>query len=400
MRRYAFRAVSASGELLSGLADAANRIDLEARLRQSGHELVSARERPSLPRFLGKRVDARAMIHFCFHLEQMLGAGISVVDALSDLRGSSGNPKLDDTITDILGSIHGGATLADAFAAHPDVFDPVFLAQIRTGETTGELDRALRQIGHALEREEDLRSFLGRITIYPAFVLGITLSALLVALVFVMPEVARLFKSSGVSLPMQTRVLMACAGFMQNYGLHLLTMLAACVAVTAGLLGCTSAGRELRDKLRLGFPVLGAIYRKILLARLAGTVSDLYSAGVHALEIFRICRDSTGNILFDAALARIEADVSAGQGLSDAFTRSGLFPPIVLRMIRTGEQTGALDVALRNTCRYYEKDIHAATGRMQAAMEPLLLLFLGGLMLWVATAILGPIYDIVTKMRY
>lgn len=347
-----------------------------------------------------RRLGVRARIHFCFHLEQMLAAGIPIVEALTDLRGFSDDEALDELVDDILGRIHGGATLADALAAHPDTFDVVFCAQIRTGEATGELDQSLRRIRQALEREEDLRGFIGRIAIYPAFVLGITFAALLVALIYVVPEIARLFKSSGVPLPFQTRLLMGCASFLQVYGVQLVLICGTALGVTIWLLNGTHAGRIQRDRMRLSFPVLGALYRKILLARIAGSVSDLYAAGVHALDIFRICRNSTGNTLFDAAMLRIEAEVSAGQALSEAFSGCELFPPVVLRMIRTGEQTGALDKALENATRYYEKDIQAAASRLQAAVEPLLLLFLGTLVLWVAMAILGPVYDIVASMRY
>ena len=304
-----------------------------------------------------------------------------------------------ETIAAIVESIEGGRSLSQAMSENNRMFDGVFCSLVRAGETSGNLPDVLHELSESLKREDELGAYVQKLTIYPAIVLGVTCLAVFVAMAYVVPELTKLFRSSGVALPLHTQILVALSGFVVRFWPALLfgTIVATITAVIA--IQTSPAAAQGWDRIKLTLPLFGDVYRKIILSRFANLFAMMYSSGISIMETIRISQDVVGNRIIRGALERIETLIAEGQNVTNAFSSVGLFPPLVVRMLRVGEHTGSLDQALQNVSYFYERDVRESIGRLQALLEPLLILVLGAVMLWVALSVLGPIYDVITKMK-
>ncbi len=399
MAIYAYKAMNAGGRMIRGEMEALNVVDLEMRLRRMELDLIDGKPARRGLYLYGAQVPVRERIHFCFHLEQLTRSGVPLVDALSDLRDSTGDPRFRQTIAGLVESIEGGRSLSQAMAEQGKVFDPVFCSLVRAGETSGNLPEVLRELTESLKREDELAAFAKKLLIYPSFVLVVTFAAIFVALVYVVPELAKLFRSTGHVLPLQTRVLVALSDFMAHYWSAVVLGLCALFAGGAVLIARNPRAAMRWDDFKLRVPLLGDVYRKIILSRFAGLFAMMYSSGIAILDTIRVAQDVVGNRVVREALERVERLIAEGQNVTAAFSATGLFPPLVVRMLRVGEHTGSLDQALHNVSYFYDRDVRESIERLQAILEPLTILVLGGIMLWVTMSVLGPIYDIITKLK-
>lgn len=399
MPLFTYKAVAAQGRRVRGQMEALNLNDLEVRLLRLELDLITGQPAPPRLRLPGARVALRERIQFCFHLEQLSRAGVPLIEALADLRDSTVDAHMRQVIASVVESIGGGRSLSQALAEHGRVFDSVFCALVRAGETAGKLPEVLRELTASLKREDELKAFSHRLMIYPAFVLLTTLAAIIVSLVYVVPELAKLFRSVGLALPLQTRLLMGLSQLMTQQWPFLLGSTLAVVVGIPLLIRRDARLAHRWDGLRLRVPLLGDVYRKIVLSRFAGLFAMMYCSGIAILDTLRAAQDVVGNRVLREGLERVERLIAEGHNLTAAFTIANLFPPLVVRMLRVGEHTGSLDQALRNVSYFYDRDVRESIERLQAVTEPLILLILGGAMLWITLAILGPIYDIITRLK-
>jgi type IV pilus assembly protein PilC len=397
---FAYRAMDPRGRIVRGRVDAANLVDLELRLRRLDLDLVHGG--PVRPRVwqAQKGVSRRELIKFCFHLEQFLRAGVPIIESLTDLRDSISRPQFRQVVAAAVEAIEGGLTLSQALAHHPTVFDGVFCSLIRAGEHTGRLPEVLHALSESLKRDDELAAYARRIAIYPAIVGMIIIAALGVALIYVVPELARLFRTVGQALPWQTRFLIAVSGFILDYGWALLGVV---TAVVIGARHAVATRPEIRlrfDAALLRLPIFGAVRRKIILARFTGLFAMMYASGITIVDALRVAEDVVGNSALKNGLQQVGRGIEQGWKVSEAFRAVELFPPLVTRMLRVGESTGALDTALANVSYFYDRDVREAIERLQASIEPTLTLVLGGLLLAVMSAVMMPVYDIVTRMKF
>lgn len=399
MAIFVYKAMNPAGQIVRGELDALNVIDLEMRLKRMDLDLITGTPIQRRPGQGIGRLPVRERIHFCFHLEQLTRAGVPLIEALIDLRDSTEHPRMHAVIAALVESIEGGRSLSQALSEHNEAFDSVFCALVRAGETSGNLPDVLKELNEALKREDELTSYVRKLAIYPSFVFGITLISVSVAMIYVVPELAKLFRSTGVELPFQTRLLMGVSALFSHYWPLLLGVLVAGSAGLVTLIHSSQAYARRWDQLKLGLPLVGNVYRKIVLSRFANLFAMMYASGISIIETIRIAQDVVGNRMVRDALQQVERLIAEGQNVTAAFAAVGLFPPLVVRMLRVGEHTGSLDQALHNVSYFYERDVREATANLQAMLEPLLILLLGALMLWVALSVLGPIYDVITKMK-
>jgi type IV pilus assembly protein PilC len=397
MTTYSYRAMTADGRLLRGAADAADLAELETRLRGQGLVFINGEARRGFGP-LARRMPRRELIHFCFHLEQLLAAGVPPFESLGALRDATTHPRMRAAVATLLADIERGQPLSNAAARQPAVFPPATVALLRAGEQAGRLPEAIRDIGAALEHEDELLAYARRIAIYPAIVAGLMLLAVAVALIHVVPELEKLFHSSGQVLPLQTRLLIGLSQALTQAGWLLPGAAALAFGTMRWLLARSVTARTRLHRLLLRLPIAGEIQLKLALARSAGTLATLYAAGITIIDALHIAQDTAGNLALRDALRAATGRIEQGHTVSAAFAATGLFPPLVERMLGVGEQTGGLDRALRNVAMLYRRDAANAVGRLQAAIEPALTLAMGGLLLWIATAVLGPIYDIITHL--
>lgn len=400
MTPFAYRAVDPRGRIVRGRLDAGNLADLELRLSRLDLELLHGKAAPPLRLPSWKRqLPRRELINFCFHLEQFLQAGVPIIESLADLRDSIETPHFREIVASLVGAIEGGNTLSQALERHPQVFDGVFCSLVRAGERAGELPSVLRAISSALKRDDELAAFTRRIAIYPAIVGLVILAAIGVALIHVVPELARLFRSVGQALPLQTRLLIGLSDFVRTYGWLLIGGSALGLVAFRRALVSRPDFRLRFDGLLLRLPLVGDVRRKLILARFTGLFALMYGSGITIVDALREAEDVVGNAALREGLQRVGHGIERGAKLSEAFGAVELFPPLVTRMLRVGESTGALDAALANVSYFYERDVREAIERLQAGIEPALTVILGLLLLAVMSAVMLPIYDIITKMK-
>lgn len=395
---YRYRAIAANGQVISGDEEAANPGELDGRLQRRGFELLTAvpggrwqlRRAAALPR--------RELIDFCFHLEQLCHAGVPLLDALGDLQASSEQPRSRETLAALIDAIAGGRPLSQALAAAPASFPPLFANLIRAGETGGCLPEILHRLGHSLRDEDELLTHSRRALIYPAVVATTLIAAMGFLMIFLVPQLRQFVAGTGQTLPLHARLLFGLAdGIAADWPLLL--------ALTAGLplAGSLAIRRDARcrefcDRWQLRLPLYGALLKKADLARFAGTLALLYGAGIPVLEAIRESAGSLGNGVLRRAIADVGRHIGEGSNLAQAFARSGLFPPLLIRMLHVGESTGRLADALTHAAHFYRRDVQEAAARTRTLAEPLLTLVLGLLLGWIVLAALGPIYDIIGRL--
>lgn len=399
MALYAYKAVNPDGRIVLGRIDALNLVDLEMRLRRMELDLVNGEPLANKGPFGGSRVPRRELIHFCFHLQQLGRAGVPIIDALSDLRDSLEHPRFREVVASLIEGIEGGQTLSQAMAGHRRVFDSVFVSLIRAGEATGRLPEVLHSLNESLKWQDELASQTRKMVAYPIFVGSIVIAASCFLLIYMVPQLKLFVTNLGQVLPLPTQILFLVSDFMVHWWyLLLIAPFVAAVAVRL-VLHDNPLARLRFDAVKLRIPLLGGILRKIVLARFANTFALLYASGIPIIESIRTTQGVVGNLTIRRGLERVEQLIGEGQNVTTAFHTTGFFPPLVIRMLRVGENTGALDEALLNVAYFYTRDVRESVQKAQQLTEPILTVVMGGLLGWIMLSVLGPVYDVISKIR-
>ena len=396
---FDYKAVSAEGRIAHGRLDAINLIDLEMRLKRMELDLVTGAPVRHNSLFGRRSVPRPELINFCFHLEQLARAGVPILEGLIDLRDSIEHPAFREVISGLIESIEGGQTLSQAMGAHPDTFSQVFINLIRAGEGSGQLAEVLTSLTESLKWEDELASQTKRLLMYPAFVATVVLSATFFLMVYMVPQLKLFVKNMGQTLPLQTRLLFFVSDLLVDYWY---VFLLAPILATASLqlvLRSNPLARLQMDGIKLRLPIVGPILKKIILSRFASTFAMLYAAGIPILESIRTTQHIVGNRVVRRALQRVEQSIREGRNVAGAFHDVGIFPPLVVRMLRVGENTGGLDKALLNVSYFYTRDVKESVGRAQTMIEPMLTVFMGILLGWIMLSVIGPIYDVISKIK-
>jgi type IV pilus assembly protein PilC len=398
---YAYKAIDATGRNVFGRADAANLFDLEQRVRRMGLDLIVGAPARGKTRAVARAAVRRQdLIHFCFHLEQLIGAGIQILEALSDLRDSAENQRFRAVIAGLVEGIEGGQSLSQALAEVPDVFDRIFIGLVRVGEQTGKLPEVLQSLTEQMKWEDELAAQTRRVLLYPLFVGVIVALVTVFLMIYLVPQMTGFIRNVGQEIPLQTRILIQVSALFVDYWWGIFGLPP---ALWFGLKAAARANPALEyalDRYKIALPLAGPILRKIILSRFASSFAMMYASGITVLDAIRSCEDLVGNRPLAAGLRSAGQQIAEGKTLSAAFQDTGLFPPLVVRMLKVGESTGALDTALVNVGYFYNRDVREAIGRLQAMTEPVLTLVLGAILGWVMLAVLGPVYDSISKMKF
>ena len=396
---FDYRAIDPTGRSVRGTLSAVNDVDLELRLKRMGLDLVTLSELSRQYAPQGReRITRRDLVTFCIHMRYIARAGIPLLDGLRDLRDSMEKRGFRDVLTALLEDLEGGKVLSEALAAHPSVFGGVFVHSIRAGEQTGLLDAVFERLAESLKWQEEVAAKAKRLLIYPALVLAVVGAAIVFLLVYLVPQVLGLVETMGVALPLPTLILMAVSGAVRSYWVAGLL-----VALVAGVglplwVKKHEAGRAWWDRAQLRLPLVGPILQKIALARFANTLAMMYRSGVTVLDALRAAELIAGNRVIAGGIHRAAQRIADGHGLSESFQSMGLFPPLVIRMLRVGETTGALDEALENVTFFYNREVLDAIENGLRILEPLLTAILGLVLGGILVSVLLPIYDLIGEL--
>jgi type IV pilus assembly protein PilC len=401
MPAFKYKAVDKTGRQSRGELDAANEIDLELRLRQMDLDLITFRgiEKSSGGFGSGGSITRRDLITFCLDMEQITRSGIPLIEGIRDLRDSIDNPRFREVLTALVEDMEGGRVLSQTMSQHPNVFDPVFVGLVRAGEQAGRLTEVFENLGSTLKWQDELASQTKRLLMYPALVLLVVVGVVLFMLMYVVPQVVQLLKSMGIVLPLQTRALIFVSNFVVDYwpfvfGAPLVIAVAAVLVMHQSL-----KAQYWWDYTKLHLPVIGPILQKIILSRFTNFFALMYRSGITILDAIKTSEDLVSNRVIADGLLRAGQQITAGGSLTETFRNLGIFPPLVIRMMRVGEATGALDTALLNVTYFYNRDVKDAVDKALAMLGPLLTIVLGGTLIVIMWSVLGPVYDILGKVK-
>jgi type IV pilus assembly protein PilC len=400
MALYSYRAVDDHGKTHKGLQDAANQVDLELRLKRGGLDLINAKIDSGRVGFGRNKIKRTELITFFFNLEQLTSAGVPLLESLADLRDTMNDQRFREVIANLVESIEGGKKLSEAMTQHPDAFDKIFVSLTHAGEASGRLPEVFEHITESLKWQDEMASHTKTILLYPAFVGTIVVAITFFLMIYLVPQLVSFIKGMGQEIPIQTRMLLATSSFFVNYW-YILLALPVILPIIGKLVITSSPEMRLKfDQLKLDMWVTGPILRKIILARFANTFAMMYGSGITILDCISNSRDVVNNLAVAQSLQDVTREIESGKNLTQSFQNTGMFPPLVIRMLKVGEATGSLDKALLNVSYFYDRDVKSSIKKVQVMIEPTMTIVLGALLGWVMLSVLSPIYDLIGKVKF
>jgi len=398
METFKYKAVDATGRAARGTIDAANLTDLEMRLQRMGLDLVQYRTQKRGRRLRSRRVSRNELINFSFHLEQLLHAGVPMVDALTDIGSTIEDPAFRDVVAEVVESIEGGSTFSEALQQFPEAFGNVYTSMVRVGEESGRLVAVLHDLAGMLRWQDEMVSYAKRVMVYPAIVLAVVGGVVVFLMMYLVPQLTSFFNTMGTELPTHTKALIAVSGFLLEWWYVLLLIAVITPFVVTYLRRNSPRFRYRWDLLKLHIWLFGPLNYKIRMARFANYFAMMYTSGVTVLDSLRLSRALMDNVVLEDAVERVQERIAEGETISEAFARARLFPPLVVRMMRVGETSGALDDALQNVSYFYSREVRESVERLQPAIQPVLTVILGVIVGWIMLSVIGPIYDTISTL--
>ena len=396
---YAYKAINKLGQRRSGLQDASNLVDLEMRLRRTGLDLINGKIKKKNRLATGATVTRRELITFFFNMEQLTNAGVPLLECLADMRDTLSNPLLREVVASLIENIEGGMSLSQAMSEHPRVFEKVFVSLIRAGEKSGKLQEVFLHLTDTLKWEDEMASQSKQVLIYPAIVLLVVTGVAFFLMIYLVPQLTGFIKNMGQTLPAHTKALLFVSSIFVQYWYAMLLFPAILFVILKIMVTFNTQARYHFDDLKLRLWPVGPILKKIILARFANFFAMLYASGISILECISICRDIAGNVVIAESLTQAGREIEDGKNLTQSFQSANIFPPLVLRMLKVGESTGALDKALLNVGYFYDRDVKEAIAKAQAMIGPAMTVLLGIMLGWIMFSVLMPIYDVISKVR-
>lgn len=398
MPRFRYRAANTEGQRIQGELAAINDIDLDLRLRRMGLTLIRARAVQRRGLFTAWHASRRDLISFCFHMQQIARANAPLLEGLKDLISSTENSRFRDLLALVADDLEGGKLLSEALATHPDVFDRVFVALVRAAEKSDQMEIMFGRLEARLKQQDELQTEFTRRLIYPSLAALAVLAAAGVLLFYLAPKLTLLITSLNMPMPSATLVLIRVSALARQHVVWLLPLLT--LATAAALLAWrhspTLAKRM--DAIWLKLPIFGSALRKHILARVSGLLALLLQSRVGLLDALHACADSAGNRVIQAKLLATAQHIAAGEGVANSLQKQELLPPLVLRMVHTGEANGALAEAFENVAWFFERDSRETVTRALTLLEPGLAALLGLLLAALMLAVFLPVYQIIGEL--
>ena len=398
MPLYQYRAAHTDGRIATGRIDALHETDLEAQLKRLDLALLSAKTIASRSVAI-KKMPRREVLGVLFQLEMLVRAGVPILDSLADLRDASETPASRDLAGSLYEKVEAGSTLGEAMASFPAVFNETVISLIRSGEVTGQLPEVLKEIVRSLRWQDEMAAHTKKLLAYPLFVMVVLGGVVSFLMIYLVPQLIGFLTNLGQGIPLQTRVLIAVSDIFVNYWWAIFSVPPVLLAAVLSLSATSPAVRYRLHDWQLRVPVIGPVLKKMTMARFADTLGLMYRTGIPLIEGLQYCEGVSSNVVIQGAIVRARERVLTGTAMSESFAAEQLFPPFVIRMLKVGESTGALDASLANISYFYSRDIDESIARVQAMIEPALTVIMGLILGWIMLAVLGPIYDTISKMK-
>lgn len=400
MKKYKYRALDEENRNIRGKLSAVNEVDLYQQLKSFGMELLDAKEQKQtkfvIP-FIGG-VKAREMIQALVHLEQLQRSGVPLLDSLADIRDSTDSPILRDVMTEIHRNVSEGQFLSQAMEKHPRYFTNIVVSMTASAEQTGNLADAFSQLILFMKWSEMMRKRTIKALTYPMFTLLIFTVVLGLLMMYTVPQIIGFLKNIGQELPFMTTSLIATSDWFQANGYWVPIVGIGTFLFLRTMNKVSVTFRYNFDMYVLRIPVIGEVARKINLSRFSRTFGSLFKSGLEILKCIDTATETVSNSYMKTAMLRARRQISEGASISAAMNNTGEFPSLVVRMIKIGEESGNLTHVLDQVAEFYDTDVDEAIQRMIGMIQPTMTIILGGIIMWIAAGVFGPIYGILGKL--
>ncbi len=394
---FIWEAETKKNEIKKGEMEAVDEITVRSLLRRQGFKSIEVKKKPKdlleyFP-FMQGKIKEKSVVVFCRIFSTMINAGLPLIQCLDLLAQQEQNKAFSKIIRSIKEDIEGGTSLTNALKKYPQIFDELFVNLIAAGEAGGILDVILERLSNYMEKAMKLKARVKGAMTYPAAVLVISLAVVALLLIKVIPVFQKMFEGMGGELPALTAALISASEFAQSYWYIMAGILVA-IYVAFKQYYKTEKGRWSVDSMVLKAPVFGDLLKKVAVAKFSRTLSTMMSSGVPILEGLSIVSKTSGNVVIEDALMKTRQSISEGQSIAEPLTKTGIFPAMVVQMISVGEATGALDAMLAKIANFYDDEVDVAVDSLTALLEPVMMVFLGGVVGGMIVAMYLPIFKL------
>ena len=401
MPQYRYKAVDAAGKFIQGSLDAGNVSDLELRLEKMDMDLVTYKQKePGFDLFGRNKVGRRDLINFSFYLEQLTHSGVPILEGLTDLRDGEENPGFRDVITGVIEAIEGGNSFSQALGLYPNIFDNVFTSRIKVGERSGKMSEVLIDITDTLKWQDELLAKAKKIMTYPAVVGTLVLTIIMFMMIFIVPDIMQAIVGMGGVIPIETRALMATSNFLKNYWYLVITMPFVVFFTISYFYRTNSKARFKIDGMLLKIWLIGPVNEKIKISRFTRYFALMFASGITVLDAINLSKSVVNNVVLEDGIERAWQQISEGGSISESFKNIGIFPPLVVRMLRVGEASGRMDKSLNNVSYFFDRDINDSIEKMEPVVQTAMMMSIGMFVLWLVMAVMGPLYDTIGTIDF
>lgn len=401
--RFVFKAKDAEGKLKEGFVEAMTQELAVQILQKSNLTPVSVEREDTSNQFvrsfrkMWERVTQKELVVLFRQLATLIEAKVPLVTAISAIEAQTVNKYLRIILKEIVGDINDGMTLSEAMTKHPDIFSPLTINMIKSGEVSGSLRQSISYIANGVEKSYQLNAKIKSALFYPAFVLAVAAIIGFIIISFILPKLTVLIRDMKVETPWYTNVIMSLGDFMSNYWWAVALLIIAFIGAAFYYVR-SDLGKKEWDRYQLKLPVFGTVLRYVYLARFADTFSTLLTGGIPMVRALIITGDVVENAVFKSILLRSADEVKAGGAISTVFIRSEDIPPVVTQMVRIGEETGKLGEVLEGTAKFYDQEVDYITKNLTSMLEPILIVGLGIGVAVLVFSIILPIYNIAGQL--
>jgi len=403
MPEFSYKAKNMAGEIFTGFLSVSSKQEVNDFLDQQEYfpiEIKEQNEKNDSINFLDRfqKVSSSDIANFTKQVATLISAGVPIVAALEALHDQTDDEKFRGIIGSLITEVSAGVSFSDSLLKHKSTFSNLYVNMVRAGESAGVLEDVLRRLSNFMEHDESVKKSIKSAMRYPIIVMVALTMAFFFAVTFIIPKFATMFERSGVELPIITQILLLMNSLITDYWYIAFSTLGLIIYLIRRVLG-TTKGRLMWDRFKLKLPVFGPLFLKNSISRFSHMLETLNTSGIHIIEALQICSETAGNAAISKEIDQARLDVEVGTGLAEALERGHLFPPMTIRMIKTGQDAGSLDEMLVSIFRQYDEEVKYLTERLSAMVEPMMTVVIGVFILIIALGIFPPMWGMYDAVK-
>lgn len=403
METFSYKVITQNGKDAKGVIEAETKEAAAKQLKGSGYYIISLEKQTpwdkdiDVPFMHKARIKTRDFSVFCRQFASILKAGVSVINALEMLSEQTENKHLARSLKNVQSNVEKGENLADSMRMEKDVFPSLLISMVAAGEASGSLEAAIDRMAIQFEKDDKLKGMVKKAMMYPIVLCVVAIGVVAVMLAYVIPNFQDMFTQLESELPLATRLVIIMSDAVINYWYIIIAAVVVLVALFR-VYKSTDSGKHTLGRLVLKLPVFGTLSTKTASARFSRTMSTLIQAGMPMMDALEIVAGTMNNVLFSDALVKVRSGVGLGMDMAGQLKATGIFPPMVIHMVKIGEETGNLEEMLNNIANYYDEEVELTTQQATALMEPVIIVVMALIVGGLIAAIYGPMIELYSSL--